>query len=347
MKPLFFPFTYLKEKDAEILLTFFNSFSFLSTSSEKEFKTEAPKLYNNTSIEPVFMEEDEIMPVIETVKEYKKWALLNKGNLDALKTLFRKTPYFTSDTGVANIRSEIGRRIQESSASENKPNFGKDQNFLNALLFLRLAHENDAEKDAIDREFQTVTKEERQVFLDVRGELKENFSDKVLIKQNSDPGILMTDKRLCAWANVLIEKIKHFNFKESLVLVTTSRGVAEYFDSAIEDDENTSGIEKLLLIENYKIFRGNSNLKTVCRKHLTAIINNAISGNRFSQKDISGADDGEFLSVDISLYRFFGAGFKNLFCSRDTQNIKNESLKNFGKDIFICFIETKAAKPQF
>ena len=341
MKPLFFPFTYLRKKDAEILLTFFNGFSFLSTSSKDEFKAEAQDLYNDTSIEPVFMEQDEFMPVIETLKEYKQWAALNRGNIDSLKTLFRKTPYFTSDTGVANIRSEIGKRTKNFSASKNKADDVKDQNFLNALLFLRLAHENDAEKDAIDRKFQTVTEEEKKVFLDVRGELNENFSDKALIKHNSDPGIFMTDKRLCAWANVLTEKINHFNFKEPLVLATTSRGVAGFFDAVIEDGENTSGIEKLLLVENYKIFSGNCNLKKVCQDHLTAIINNAISGNKFKQKEINQIEDGDFLSMDISLYRFLGADIKNLFCSLGKQTIKNELLNNFGKYIFICFVEIK------
>ena len=342
MKPLSFPFTYLRKKDAEILLTCFNGFSFLSTSSEEEFKAEAPDLHHDTSIEPVFMEQGgELKPVIETLKEYKKWALLNNGNIDSLKTLFRKTPYFTSDTGVANIRSEIGRRTRDFSVSKNKADNGKDQNFLNALLFLRLAHENDAEKDAIDLKFHMVTEEEKKVFSDVKGELKDTLSDQTLVSHDSDPGIFMTDKRLCAWANVLTEKIKYFNFKEPLVLATTSRGVAQYFDAVIEDGENTSGIEKLLHVENYKVFSGNCNLKKVCQDHFTAIINNAISGNKFKQNEINQTEDGDFLSVDISLYRFFGAGIKNLFCSRGKQNIKNELLNHFGKYFFICFVEIK------
>ncbi len=342
MKPLFFPFTYLRKKDAEILSACFNGFSFLSTSSGKEFKTETPELYNDTCIEPVFMEEGELKPVLETLKEYKQWAQLNRGNIDSLKTLFRKTPYFTSDTGVANIRSEIGKRSKELSVPKNKADYDKDQNFLNALLFLRLAHENDAEKDLIDLKFQSVTEEERRVFLNVRGELKENFADKALINQNYDPGILMTDKRLCAWANVLVEKIKYLNFKEPLVLVTTSRGVAEYFDAAMEDSENTGGIEKLLLIENYKVSIGNCDLETVCQDRLTAILNNAMSGDKSGQKNINFAEEEDSSSVvDVSLYRFSGAGIKKLFCPKDTQNIKNELSNNFGKYIFICFIKIK------
>ena len=110
----------------------------------------------------------------------------------------------------------------------------------------------------------------------------------------------------------------------------------------MEDNADTSGIEKLLFIENYKIFSGNSNLKTECRDRLTAILNDAMSGYPSRQKNINNrAEEEYFSSVDISLYRFSGAGMKKLFCSHDAQNIKNESLNNFGRYIFICFIKIK------
>ncbi len=355
MKPLFFPFTYLREQDAGILLACFNSFSFFSTSYREEFEIDSPDLFNDSRIDPVFMEDDELKPVVETLKEYKNWAMLNDGNPGSLKALFRKTPYFTSDTGVANIRSEIGKRSTGKHDSKKNGPYEENTFFLNALLFLKLAHENDAEKDEIELKFQSVSAEESQLFLNVRGEIEKNISDNVHgagpnSGGNYDPGILMAGKRLCAWVDILLEKRKKINLKEPLVLVTTSRGIADHIEAAIDNGENLSEIERLAFIENYNVCSDSCNSGAACRDNLSAILKTAMSGNKIMQNDITGiesTDNENFFSVDISFYRLPGTDIKKLFCSLEMQNnaemknINNELFEKSCKYIFICFIDIK------
>ncbi len=351
MKPLFFPFTYLRKKDAETLLTCFNSFSFFTTSFKKELNRDTPDLFKDPRVDPVFMEKDELQPVIETLKEYKKWAMLNDGNIDSLKTLFRKKPYFTSDTGVANIRSEIGKRSKDQSLSKQDKTFLKDQDYLNSLLFLRLAHENDAEKEAIELKFQSVAEEEKELFLTVRGTGEVKDSCQAVEKQNYDPGLVMTEKRLCAWVDVLLEKRKYFDFKEPLLLVTTSRGVDDYFDSMLKENNGLSKLEKLVCIKEHRSCGKKSDGQYAgCQAEITAILKRVMSGRQFTSEDMKNIDKRNFFDVDLSLYRFSGADIRNLFCffqiknSTDDKYLKDDLLKNFCKDVFVFFIDITAMR---
>lgn len=347
MKPLFFPFTYLRQQDSEILLTCFKNFSFFTTSSKKEFETDFSNLSANSGIDPVFMEDDELQPVIETLNEYKKWAVLNNGNRDSLKALFRTTPYFTSDTGVANIRSEIGKRSQSGHSLEVNQIYDKDQLFLNSLLFLRLAHESDAEKQAIDLGLQSIAAGETKLFLEVKGEMGANIPYEITPDQEYDPGLLMTEKRLSAWAYVLVKKSRHFNLEEPLLLVTTSRGIADHCNSAVNDTKISANTEKLVDIENFRIHGKDCDFNMQWQADLKKMLKIAMQGGKIIENFPKEADDGCSCSADIQLYKFSGTDIKKIFfslkmeTSPETALIKDELLKIFCRNIFILCISIR------
>ncbi len=367
MRPLFFPFTYVRNKDAKFLSTLFEGFYFLTTSLRDNFAIENPHITDYEGVEPIFMDDDELQPVLETLKEYRNWAMLNSGTPDSLKTFFRKQPYFTSDTGVANIRSEINRRSKSKILSENNQGndgdrfYDRKQSFLNSLLFLRLAHENDAEHDSIEHRLQSVLAGEKELFLKVKGG-EENMGgeipNRISVSSEYDPGAFMTEKRLYAWMGVLDMKKNHCNRDEPLVLVTINDSIIEYLHSIIDENISFCDIQSLVCLRNYRVdarsFRQDNQDKY--KSDIDMILDNAVSGSQIIKKntddliDNNSIDHGSLCNLDMDLYKVSEKDLEILFrfpldkdSGKSSKQLSKraESCGEHFNNVFLCLIKVQ------
>lgn len=320
MKLLFFPFTHLSEKDAESVLTCFQRFSFISTKSREEFVHGDEPLKNSTFIDFIFTEQEELRPVLERVHEYRAWAEIHGGGAKGyLKSLLRDTPYFTSDTMVGNIRTQINTRINKRAGkqdvkagriSDHKDREASDQkdSFAENLLFLRLAQEQDAENESIDSAFSAVSFNEQQIIASVKGE-SANAENRV---QDDDPALYMSEKRIDAWAGLFKEKKGQIVSDDPLLFVTTSRAVIDILKQRAEKSL------KILDSNNTKVYEDNcmNHGRWMAEFHDT-LQDSVVQGLK-GKKGKNSID-----KIDIKLYFFQGIDIENIFCLAQGDGGKN------------------------
>ncbi|MBF0111569.1 MAG: hypothetical protein HQK74_02405 [Desulfamplus sp.] len=268
MNPIFFPFTSLSQYDAKSILNFFDKFSYLSTSSAKELELSEPDWFKHLwrekgAIEPITLMEDELNPILESVKSWRSWADANYGRQTKsgyLQSIFRQNPYFTSDSDIFSIRSQIekgGLLASESNSHLNRKDKkgGAKDNF---LLFLRLAAIADCENETIDQKLSSIDNLESNLFTELKGEktqeakesICDNFIDfNSLGLHKTDRGEVMTKERIGSWINLFIEKKGYLGDTFPDIFVTTSRAAVDFLFSLIEKSN------LMLDIDNFKVHK--------------------------------------------------------------------------------------------
>ncbi|MBI9088749.1 MAG: hypothetical protein JEZ12_06005 [Desulfobacterium sp.] len=331
MKPLFFPFTHVRQQDARALLTCFNRFCHLSVSSPKEVEA------RNPDIDVVLPTPDELMPTLATVADYKQWAGVNQGRPGQLKARVRETPYFTSDTGVATLKSRIekGAGVDRSEARATVDPGDSGEAFLNALVFLRTAQESDADTEDVNIRLGAIARDEAALFsvLKEGASLLEQGGDSAI--QDQDQGRVMTEQRILAWARFFHSKNDVLREWEPLVPVTTSQAVMDYFHSKAKKSI------KVLDIENFKVHEGCCDRSAGWQGRLIKLMENAISGNTPEKNDLMEADDGCGLLADIQLYLFSGDHVSNIFCPTHGEARKNALIRGSNREIPVCLVSVR------
>jgi len=247
MKPLFFPFTHLRDKDARALVSCFGRAAFLSTRSASEVRAGEKAAPGNSCIETLFMEEKELQPILERVAGYREWARIHSRSGGPLKSFVKKTPYFTSTTSVGAIRSQISRKAgQPESGQKREPEAGREELLAEALLFLRLAQEQDEANEAIDAELSAVMRSQGRVLASVRGDSLQDTPDSV---QEGDPGNYMAEKRITSWARLFNEKRDLIAARGPMVLATTSPAVVETLEQMAEKSVNILDRKQIIMHE--------------------------------------------------------------------------------------------------
>ncbi len=259
MKPLFFPFTSLTKYDADSLLNFFETFSYLSTSSEEELAVSEPEWFQTLwrekrAITPVSLSNEELTSLLGAVKSWRAWAEINYGKQTKpgyLKAIFRETPYFTSDSDIFAIRSQIERelsKVEKQIEPDKKAHKKCDYN--NSLLFLRLAAISDLENELIDQRLSSIEELQTELFAELKGTLDERVQEDSLNKTLiSDRGEFMTEQRLISWFSLFISQKDHFVGSSPYCFVTTSRAIVDFIMSASQKS-------KLMLdIDNFKVHK--------------------------------------------------------------------------------------------
>jgi len=185
---------------------------------------------------------------------------------------------------------------------------------------------------------------EKELFSEVKGETC-NIKDGIAAGQNYDPGLLMTEKRLLAWFDVLEAKKESCDLSCPLVLVTTSSGVADFFDSMAEDMEFSGDIEIVASIENYKVCCGNCPEEQKNKNIFHAILKDALKGGEFVKQNLLSADDGDFYYVDINVYRLAERALEKFLRNSGKQTSVSEvfcreniHFKSISGDIFLCAV---------
>lgn len=150
---IFFPFTHITQNQLRTLLTFFPSFQYIPVSADLKDHQTVEKLAEQGKIDPLFPSAKALVSVEQTVKQYFEWAQIHRGNKVNLKLLLKDNPYFTSDTNVAAIRSQIkGIKDEKAAPLDSPPDLHHD------LLFLKMAQLCDEQNERIDLELRDLEK---------------------------------------------------------------------------------------------------------------------------------------------------------------------------------------------
>lgn len=349
MKPIFFPFTYIREEDATALLACFKGFCHFNVSSLSEIESHV----HDPAIDIVLPDKEDIIPTLAMVKDYKLWARINQGRAGQLKTRVPDTPYFTSDTGISSLKSTIEKGARSdgmevlASANDSAENFedgyvdafgkSKREAFIKALVFLRMAQESDAEIDQIDKKLGSIAKSEAELFSALKGLDVQDTSDKVFPGknqiQNKDPGSIMTETRILAWSRFFREKTDLLTGSGSLVLATTSPAIIDYFYSKAKKST------KVLDIENFKVHERSCEHNDEWKQRLNNSMENAVLGKSLEEKGVMEAADDCALVVDIQLYLFSGSGVTDIFKTPLSQ--MNQLIHGETREIPICLVRMK------
>lgn len=333
MKPLFFPFTHVRQQDARALSACFKGFCHFSVSASREVGP------GNPDIDVVLPAPDVLMPALAKVEDYKQWAGVNHGRPGQLKSRVRETPYFTSDTGIASLKSRIEEGAGGAADGDQAPVEPADSAaaFLSSLVFLRTAQESDADTEDVNNRLCSIARDEAALFSVLKdgAPLAKQGDDSCLPDQDQDPGRVMTEKRILAWARFFREKIDVFTEGDPLVPVTTSRAVVDYFCSKAKKSI------KVLDIENIKVHEGCCEHSAGWQDRLKDLMENAISGNTPGKDELMEADDGCGLWADIQLYLFSGDHVRNIFCPTGGEARKDALLQGLNMEIPVCLVSVR------
>lgn len=139
----------------------------------------------------------------QVLAEYRAWAELHQGNLDALAGFFgtRQQPApLVDETDPNQIRTQLNRYGQAGPDSTQ-------QRLMQAAVFMAMAHEYDKHQNALSKDLADIGKTERQMFQGLAGDAGDFQS--LLVADGGaqkeklvDPGLYLTDKRVQAWATL-------------------------------------------------------------------------------------------------------------------------------------------------
>lgn len=362
MKPLFFPFTHVTQEDRRAMLTCFKGFSHLSVSRPNEF-VPGEIMPKDPTVEVLHPSDQEVASALAVVEDYRQWASVNRGRAGQLKTRVPDAPYFTSDTGIATLKSTIERgAVSEAEANSESPGseaIKLQKAFLKALVFLRMSQESDRENDQINRGFKSIRKREAALFSALKGNdlsltdnlegssingLADNLLDNnqgvPVDHQNQviDRGAIMTEQKILAWGCFFRKKMENSNLDANFLPVTTSPAVLDYFKSTAKKST------KVLDIANFKVHEGSCNQPNPSDSWkclLSRTIENAVLGKGLDGKKLVEEDDGCALLADIQLYLFLGRELTDIFYPLDQKGIKNRLIQGEGGEIPICLVHVK------
>ena len=220
------------------MYSFFNTFYFMPIAADFNDDETLRSLQENKKLSPVFTPEDELAMVQNKI---------NRGNENNLKALLKDSPYFTSDTAITTIQSDIRKNV----ASENRT-VVQEMNLHQKLLFLSFAKISDAQNEKIDRKLCELEKTNKDLFSTLRG-FDSNGHDLVpdgTLTDHNDPGIYMTRERIVSWLSYFQEKVKVDSTKDNFIYVTTSEAVFDHLVSISQDVVNALDIKPIKVHEN-------------------------------------------------------------------------------------------------
>ena len=246
---LFFPFTHITQKQLNITLAFFPSFQYLPGSRDFKHDQVLQELCELGQIHPIFLSPEEFETVEQKVEQYRAWAQIHKGDEVNLKSLLKDSPYFTSDTNVTAIKSQI------KGFKEDKADSGAVESTESALqhnlLFLKIAQLCDEQNERIDLKLKKLDTSRDKLMSTLRG-LDSPLSDIQDSKMDADKdlGAMMTRERIYAWSGCMVQKGALEQEGGSPLFITTSEAVFSYLESICKDVINALDIDKIKVHEN-------------------------------------------------------------------------------------------------
>jgi hypothetical protein len=283
--------------------------------------------------------------VVALLADHRQWAAQSGAGPGQLKSLLRKTPYFTSDTQVSAIRSQIRKE-----PSPEPPREDPEKALVKALAFLCLARENDEQKAAIDEALSSINEKNNSLFATLAGEestttrpdnkrMSPDDLSSLSTAIGEDPGALMTPLRIRSWFKVLSRLLGAGDAPmevryESVVLVTTSPAVLAFFDQISQ--------ERQLLLDkeiNY-VHKETCADDSSFQDQLLDDIKSAVSGQ--AQGVFSPMKDKEIHpgGLRLKLHVFKGDEIRRFFHSDDQNTVYPLPGAWIEGKLFICLIDS-------
>ena len=338
MKIIYFPFTHVSVQDRVALGTFFREVFVVSSDPEQQWSAglsrkppDVPGRLNRSGgagekedrgdeLPPCF----NLLPfpgelreqVVRLLADHRQWAAHSGARPGHLKEVLRKTPYFTSDSQVSVIQSQI---LKQGSSEETRE--VPDNALLRALAFLCLARENDEQHAVIEAALSNVNKKRRALFSTLRGDgpltVSESRDDNACCDEDSpltlrgdgtDPGAQMTAVRLGSWFRVFKAVVPEDWQEQPLILVTTSPAVVEFF-------EQISSGRKLLLDKGaIYVHKETCAMGSPLQDQVMTDIESAVSGTDVKGTKPEQEPSETAFSRRLRLYHFRGDDVHRFFC---------------------------------
>ena len=320
-KYLFFPFTHITQKQLSTILAFFPSFQYFPGISDFKHHKVLQDLLDQGQVHPVFLSPEELEIVEQKVEQYQAWAQIHKGNEVNLKSLLKDNPYFTSDTNVTAIKSQIkgSKEDKADSGAVLSPGPALQHN----LLFLKTAQLCDEQNERIDLKLKDLETSREDLISSLRGlESSLTVVQDSKMDANKDVGAMMTRERIYAWSGCMAQKGALDQEGDGPLFITTSEAVFNYFESICQDFVNALDIDKIKVHEN------KCENKSEWQHHFCKYLMRAIQGNGTRENELPKVNDKCSLSGRIKLSLFSGDDINKLFnCSE--------------KQIPVCLIKLK------
>jgi hypothetical protein len=317
-KIFFFPFTHISQDQLNTILTFFPSFHYLPVAGDLKQDPQLQKPVEQGKILPLFFSSKALLPVELKFEEYLAWARIHKGNEHNLKSLLKDNPYFTSDTNVTAIKSQI-KGIKNGSRMA----LPGESPLERALLFLKMAQLCDKQNESIDLELKNLDKTRDKLVSTLRGlespPIEVENKKKGMFK---DPGAMMTRERINAWFVCMAQKEELKKEESRPLFITTSEAVFKELESNCKDVVNALDIDKIKVHEN------ECENKTEWQHHFYQYLMGAIQGDGNRKNQVQSATDKCSVSGQIKLHLFPGNGINKCFNMSD-------------KHIPVCLIKLK------
>ncbi|OGR22029.1 MAG: hypothetical protein A2277_18310 [Desulfobacterales bacterium RIFOXYA12_FULL_46_15] len=316
---IFFPFSHISQDQLDALQAFFSSFIFFPAAADLKHHERLLKPAGQGVAIPVLSSGDDLSSVNYTFEQYMAWAKVHKGNEHNLRSLLKDNPYFTSDSDLFAIKSQI-RGITKKSEPDQQ-----EQNVLHQdLLFLQMAKQCDQENESIDLQLGNIDKTRDRMFSTLMGE--EDPVDDVLPcgkrGRTADPGAMMTRERIKAWSRCMIHSNIYRTIGQNPLFVTTSGAVIDYLETICSDVINALDINLIKVHEN------ECENKTGWQQQVFEQLEGAAKGDAGRQNDLLEVNDECSVSGQIKLSLFSGNKIHDLF------NLKYEP-------IAVCLIGLK------
>ena len=306
---IFFPFSYISQDQLATLQAFFSSFAFFPAASDLEHLVRLQELADKGTAVPVFSSREDLILVDRQFEEYMAWVKVHKGNEHNLRFLLKDNPYFTSDSDVTAIKSQI-----RGTREVIKPQQSAKDGLLKDLLFLKMARQCDQEKESIDLQLANIDRAGNRIFSRLLGE--EDPVEAAVPGGKPgipDPGAIMTRERIEAWARCMMHSNIVENTGESPVFVTTSEAVVDYLETISSDAINALDIDPIKVHEN------ECENKIGWQRQVFEHLMCAAKGDKGRQNHLPEVKDECFISGQIKLSLFSGNNIHNLFNLKDKQ----------------------------
>lgn len=320
---LFFPFTHMTRIQLNTVLAFFSSFQYFPGLMGLTHHQALQEAFEQGKIHPVFSSPEDLATVDQKLSQYQAWVQIHKGNETNLKLLLKDNPYFTSDTDVIRIKSQIKGAKDGKERDIVDVALLDDFSWQHNLLFLKMAHLCDEQNEQIDLALKKLETNRDKLMLTLCGLESPLSEEDSMAGDSKDLGAMMTRERIHAWSGCMAQKgVLIQEEGRQPLFITTSEAVFEYLESNCQDSINTLDIDKIKVHEN------ECENKSEWQHHFCENLMRAIQGNGIQKNDIPEVNDRCSFLGQIKLSLFSGKKINDLF---------NYS----GKQIPVCLIKLK------
>ena len=316
----FFPFTFMDDRQAKTLSSFFDNFNVLDIHGGAVLPEPMAGLAAKGTLTRVCLDKEKLALAEQKVRAYLDWASIHKGNEKNLRALIRENVFFKDDSGVAAIRAGIRNRT-----GSHDPDTAIDGDGNDFFVFLKLADIHDREHQAIETALDALDQENAALIAELKGDGDIFVSEGH--PKTSEPGQAMTEKRIQAWLKAA-DDVELFDQSGVPVLITTSRAVMDEFLIGAGKAINALDIDCIKVQTN--------NCEVIKQRHLKikAILSQMAKGEQMAKGLTLDPEKEYFEGADqdpgtgrIQIRFFSGLGDVNL--------IK----KNPGGQIGVCLVE--------